>query len=76
MCSIMPGDKSDVTLEVLVDKQTTSQLNSGAVKLYDIFVPYLHGGKDVFIIVTGSREKSYFGSSSMFWFTTISLSRR
>lgn len=47
------GDKCDVSLEVLVDKQTASQLNSGADKLYDILVLHLDGGKDLFITVTG-----------------------
>lgn len=60
---IMPGDKSDVALEVLVDKQTASQLNSGADKLYDILVLHLDGGKDLFITVTGTYERSCFGSS-------------
>ncbi|XP_063845659.1 inositol polyphosphate 5-phosphatase OCRL-like isoform X4 [Scylla paramamosain] len=60
---IVPGDKCDVSLEVLVDKQTASQLNCGADKLYDILVLHLDGGKDLFITVTGTYERSCFGSS-------------
>lgn len=60
---IMPGDKCDVTLEVLVDKRTAAQLNSGADKLYDILVLHLEGGKDLFITITGDYERSCFGSS-------------
>lgn len=47
------GDKCDVALEVLVDKRTASQLNSGADKLYDILVLHLEGGKDLFITING-----------------------
>lgn len=60
---IMPGDKCDVALEVLVDKRTASQLNSGTDKLYDILVLHLEGGKDLFITITGDYERSCFGSS-------------
>ncbi|XP_045610419.1 inositol polyphosphate 5-phosphatase OCRL isoform X2 [Procambarus clarkii] len=60
---IMPGDKCDVALEVLVDKRTAAQLNSGADKLYDILVLHLEGGKDLFITITGDYERSCFGSS-------------
>ena len=52
---LFSGDKSDVSLEVLVDKQTASHLNSGSDKLYDILVLHLDGGKDLFITVTGER---------------------
>lgn len=48
------GDKCDVALEVLVDKRTAAQLNSGADKLYDILVLHLEGGKDLFITITGT----------------------
>nr|XP_053649458.1 inositol polyphosphate 5-phosphatase OCRL-like isoform X2 [Cherax quadricarinatus] len=60
---IMPGDKCDVALEVLVDKRTAAQLNSGTDKLYDILVLHLEGGKDLFITITGDYERSCFGSS-------------
>lgn len=53
------GDKCDVALEVLVDKRTASQLNSGADKLYDILVLHLDGGKDLFITITGEPMKKW-----------------
>lgn len=60
---IVPGDKCDVALEVMVDKRTASQLNSGLDKLYDILVLHLEGGKDLFITINGDYERSCFGSS-------------
>lgn len=60
---IVPGDKCDVALEVLVDKKTAAHLNSGHDKLYDILVLHLDGGKDLFITITGDYERSCFGSS-------------
>ncbi|XP_068249219.1 inositol polyphosphate 5-phosphatase OCRL isoform X1 [Palaemon carinicauda] len=60
---MMPGDKCDVALEVLVDKRTAAHLNSGHDKLYDILVLHLDGGKDLFITITGDYERSCFGSS-------------
>ncbi|KAK4295648.1 hypothetical protein Pmani_031812 [Petrolisthes manimaculis] len=60
---ITPGEKCDVSLEVLVDKQTAAQLNSGVDQLYDILVLHLEGGKDLFITITGDYERSCFGSS-------------
>ena len=49
-----------MSLEVLVDKQTASQLNSGTDKLYDILVLHLDGGKDLFITVTGLYYNSIY----------------
>ncbi|KAJ8870556.1 hypothetical protein PR048_029579 [Dryococelus australis] len=60
---IMPGEKSDIKLEVYVDKTSAFKLNSGEDKLYDILVLHLEGGKDIFITVTGTYERSCFGSS-------------
>ncbi|PSN44843.1 Inositol polyphosphate 5-phosphatase OCRL-1 [Blattella germanica] len=60
---IMPGEKCDVKLEVFVDKKSAFKLNSGEDKLYDILVLHLEGGKDIFITVTGTYERSCFGSS-------------
>ncbi|XP_076049020.1 type II inositol 1,4,5-trisphosphate 5-phosphatase-like isoform X2 [Oratosquilla oratoria] len=60
---IMPGDKCDISLEVLVDKRTAAQLNAGLDKLYDILVLHLEGGKDLFITINGDYERSCFGSS-------------
>ncbi|XP_063218257.1 type II inositol 1,4,5-trisphosphate 5-phosphatase [Bacillus rossius redtenbacheri] len=60
---IMPGEKADIKLEVYVDKSSAFKLNSGEDKLYDILVLHLEGGKDIFITVTGTYERSCFGSS-------------
>lgn len=60
---IKPGEKCDIKLEIYVDKKTACKLNSGEDKLYDILVLHLEGGKDIFITVTGTYERSCFGSS-------------
>ncbi|MCL4122564.1 UNVERIFIED_CONTAM: hypothetical protein GTU68_036214 [Idotea baltica] len=60
---IMPGQKCDVALEVVVRKQMAFLLNRGVEKLYDIVVLHLAGGKDIFITVAGDYERSCFGSS-------------
>ncbi|XP_068085502.1 type II inositol 1,4,5-trisphosphate 5-phosphatase isoform X3 [Anabrus simplex] len=60
---IMPGEKCDIKLEVFVDKKSAFKLNSGEDKLYDILVLHLEGGKDIFITVTGTYQRSCFGSS-------------
>lgn len=60
---IMPGEKCDIKLEVYVDKKSACKMNSGQDQLYDILVLHLDGGKDIFITVTGSYERSCFGSS-------------
>ncbi|XP_054269652.1 inositol polyphosphate 5-phosphatase OCRL-like [Macrosteles quadrilineatus] len=60
---IMPGEKCDIRLEVYVDKKSACKMNSGQDQLYDILVLHLEGGKDIFITVTGTYERSCFGSS-------------
>ncbi len=60
---IMPGDKTDVSITVRVDKKTAGPLTSGQDQLYDILVLHLHGGKDIFITVTGEYQRSSFGAS-------------
>ncbi|XP_011706727.1 PREDICTED: inositol polyphosphate 5-phosphatase OCRL-1-like, partial [Wasmannia auropunctata] len=60
---IKPGEKCDIKLEVYIDKKTACKLNSGEDKLYDILVLHLEGGKDIFITITGTYERSCFGSS-------------
>ncbi|KAG7208116.1 hypothetical protein KM043_009688 [Ampulex compressa] len=60
---INPGEKCDVKLKIYVDKKSACKLNSGEDKLYDILVLHLEGGKDIFITVTGTYERSCFGSS-------------
>lgn len=63
MKCIRPGEKCDVKLEVFVNKKSAYKMNSGEDKLYDILVLHLDGGKDIFITVTGTYERSCFGSS-------------
>ncbi|KAF0754717.1 inositol polyphosphate 5-phosphatase OCRL-1 [Aphis craccivora] len=60
---IDPGEKCDITLEVLIDKKSAYKMISGQDKLYDILVLHLEGGKDIFITVTGNYERSCFGCS-------------
>eukprot|EP00095_Tigriopus_kingsejongensis_P009757 maker-scaffold422_size175911-snap-gene-0.33 protein:Tk09757 transcript:maker-scaffold422_size175911-snap-gene-0.33-mRNA-1 annotation:"type ii inositol- -trisphosphate 5-phosphatase" len=60
---IMPGEKSDIILEVHVDKTTAGSLNMGKDQMYDILVLHLVGGKDIFITVSGEYQKSCFGAS-------------
>ena len=60
---IIPGADCEVTLEVLVDRNSAGALNSGADTLYDILVLHLDGGKDFFITITGDYERSCFGTS-------------
>ncbi|XP_054002192.1 inositol polyphosphate 5-phosphatase OCRL isoform X1 [Hylaeus anthracinus] len=60
---IQPGEKCDTRFEIYVDKRSACKLNSGEDKLYDILILHLEGGKDIFITVTGTYERSCFGSS-------------
>lgn len=60
---VIPGDKCEIKVEVRVDKKSAYKLNSGHDQLYDILVLHLEGGKDIFITVTGTYERSCFGTS-------------
>ncbi len=60
---VMPGEKADVSIEVLVDRRTAGALNCGKDQLYDILVLHLVGGKDIFVTVSGEYHRSCFGSS-------------
>ncbi|KAK7107287.1 inositol polyphosphate 5-phosphatase OCRL-like isoform X2 [Littorina saxatilis] len=60
---IKPGLSCDVQIEVYVDKSTVSSLNSSKDNLEDILVLHLHGGKDIFVTVSGNYLSSVFGSS-------------
>ncbi|XP_078050429.1 oculocerebrorenal syndrome of Lowe isoform X2 [Augochlora pura] len=60
---IKPGEKCDARFEIYVDKRSAYKLNSGEDKLYDILILHLEGGKDIFITVTGTYERSCFGAS-------------
>nr|KAG5691659.1 hypothetical protein BaRGS_022934 [Batillaria attramentaria] len=60
----LPQIKLDKTeVEVYVDKSTVTSLNCGKDNLEDILVLHLHGGKDIFITVSGNYLSSSFGSS-------------
>ncbi len=63
MGSIMPGEKSDIALEIYVDKTTAGALTCGHDQMYDILVLHLVGGKDIFITVSGEYKRSCFGAS-------------
>lgn len=60
---LKPGEKCDVDLEVNVDKRIAYKLNAGKDKIYDILVLHLEGGKDFFIILSGTYVPSCFGAS-------------
>ncbi|RWS22603.1 Type II inositol-1:4:5-trisphosphate 5-phosphatase-like protein, partial [Leptotrombidium deliense] len=60
---LLPGEKLDVELQILVDINSASKLNAGTEKLEDILVLHLDGGKDLFITVSGTYKPSCFGSS-------------
>lgn len=60
---LKPGEKCDVDLEVFVDKRIAYKLNAGKDKIYDILVLHLDGGKDFFIIVSGTYVPGCFGAS-------------
>lgn len=60
---LKPGEKCDVDLEVFVDKRIAYKLNAGKDKIYDILVLHLEGGKDFFIIVSGTYIPGCFGAS-------------
>lgn len=60
---IKPGEKCDVDLEVFVDKRIAYKLNAGKDKIYDILVLHLEGGKDFFIILSGTYVPGCFGAS-------------
>ncbi|GBP70949.1 Type II inositol 1,4,5-trisphosphate 5-phosphatase [Eumeta japonica] len=61
--SINPGEKCDIQLKMLVNKNSAPKMNSGSDQLYDILVLHVYRGKDIFITVTGNYEKSCFGTS-------------
>ncbi|GAB1603022.1 inositol polyphosphate 5-phosphatase OCRL-1-like isoform X1 [Argonauta hians] len=60
---IKQGDVQEVQLEVFVDEDTVSKLNSLEDKIEDILVLHLNGGKDCFITVSGKFTPTSFGSS-------------
>lgn len=60
---IYPGETCNIQLKVLINKTSACKMNSGSDKLYDILVLHLEGGKDIFVTVSGTYERSCFGCS-------------
>ncbi|XP_048240023.1 inositol polyphosphate 5-phosphatase OCRL-like isoform X1 [Haliotis rufescens] len=60
--TVMPGDSSDVCLEVFIDKEIVRDLNF-RVSLDDILVLRLNSGRDIFIPIHGTYVPSSFGTS-------------
>ena len=62
---VMPGDKCDIDIEIYVNKKTAGDLNCGQDQMYDILVLHLHGGKDIFLLISA-------GAATL---TTLSIHR-
>ncbi|XP_063810399.1 type II inositol 1,4,5-trisphosphate 5-phosphatase isoform X2 [Pseudophryne corroboree] len=60
---LTPGSETQVELEMFVNNETVTQLNSGEERLEDILILHLDRGKDFFLSVTGNYLHSCFGSS-------------
>lgn len=60
---ICAGETCEIQLKVLINKTSACKMNAGTDKLYDILVLHLYGGKDIFITVNGTYERSCFGCS-------------
>ncbi|XP_033106034.1 inositol polyphosphate 5-phosphatase OCRL-like [Anneissia japonica] len=59
----LPGDLVELTVRILVDKNTAAALNCGEDKIEDILVLHLENGKDYYITINGNYIASCFGSS-------------
>lgn len=60
---IFSNETCEIQFKVLINKTSACKLNAGTDKLYDILVLHLYGGKDIFITVNGTYERSCFGTS-------------
>ncbi|XP_075051503.1 type II inositol 1,4,5-trisphosphate 5-phosphatase isoform X2 [Mixophyes fleayi] len=60
---LTPGSETQIELELFVNNESASQLNSGEERLEDILILHLDRGKDFFLSVTGNYLHSCFGSS-------------
>ncbi|XP_011549893.3 type II inositol 1,4,5-trisphosphate 5-phosphatase [Plutella xylostella] len=60
---ICADETCEIQLKVLINKTSACKMNAGMDKLYDILVLHLYGGKDIFITVNGTYERSCFGCS-------------
>jgi len=59
---LLPGDKTLISITVLVDNRTAPSLNKGTEHLDDILVLHLVNGKDFFISLSGNFMKTCFGT--------------
>lgn len=60
---ICADESCEIQLKVLINKTSACKMNAGTDKLYDILVLHLYGGKDIFITVNGTYQRSCFGCS-------------
>lgn len=60
---ISADEACEIQLKVLINKTSACKMNAGTDKLYDILVLHLYGGKDIFITVNGTYQRSCFGCS-------------
>ncbi|XP_059061805.1 type II inositol 1,4,5-trisphosphate 5-phosphatase-like [Achroia grisella] len=60
---ICADESCEIIFKVHINKISACKLNAGTDELYDILVLHLYGGKDIFITVTGTYERSCFGCS-------------
>ncbi|XP_060062163.1 type II inositol 1,4,5-trisphosphate 5-phosphatase isoform X2 [Erinaceus europaeus] len=59
---LFPDSAIDINLELFVNKNSATKLNSGEDKIEDILVLHLDRGKDYFLSVSGNYLPSCFGS--------------
>ncbi|KAF9386550.1 hypothetical protein CPC16_007480 [Podila verticillata] len=60
---VMPGEKAQIYITVMVDNESASVLNTGREQMEDILIMHLEYGKDFFISVSGSYIRTCFGNS-------------
>ena len=56
----MPGEKTELTLSVLVDDSIASQLNVGITHLEETLVLHTALGRDHFVAVTGDYGMPFY----------------
>jgi len=60
---MFPQETTKITLSVFVDKDSASALNTGADKLEDVLILHVNKGKDIFLTLSGTYQRSCFGMS-------------
>ncbi|KAH9903242.1 DNase I-like protein [Cubamyces lactineus] len=60
---ILPGEKAELSLTVLVDDTIASQLNVGATHLEETLVLHTALGRDHFVAIAGDYERTCFATS-------------